>query len=114
LSRREVARAEREYHQALKINPSSYRALLGLALIAQKKGDPAGAERIYARVLEIYPGQAFANYMVSQAEYRRGAYLSALAYARRAALANRRNKEYQRWHEFIKANFADRLTLPRD
>jgi tetratricopeptide (TPR) repeat protein len=131
--RREYTKAEHYYLQALQINPLAYRALLGRAAIAQKKADsagaaqifrpqsgriqfvcPAGAEQIYRKILAIYPGQAYANYMFAQAAYRRGAYLTALVYARQAAVANKKNKEYQRWHEFIKTNFANRLTLSRD
>ncbi|HSQ35218.1 MAG TPA: O-antigen ligase family protein, partial [Candidatus Binatia bacterium] len=112
LARRDDARAERHYRQALQLNPWSYRALLGRAAIAGRKGDAAGAEQMFAKVLAIYPGQAYANYMSSQAAFRRGAYLTAMTCARQAAQANKKNKEYQRWHEFIKANFADRLTLP--
>jgi tetratricopeptide (TPR) repeat protein len=114
LIRREYTKAEHYYLQALQINPLSYRALLGRASIAQNKADLAGAEQIYRKILVIYPGQAYANYMFSQAAYRRGAYLTALVYARQAAVANKKSKEYQRWHEFIKTNFANRLTLSRN
>jgi len=114
LSRREYAKADHYYSLALQINPSSYRALLGKAAIAANKADHAGAEQIYWKILTIYPGQAYANYMFSQAAYRRGAYLTALAYAGQAAEANKKNQEYQRWHEFIKTNLANRLTLSRD
>lgn len=109
--RRDYARAEQYYLQALRINPWSYRALLGRAAIAQIKNDPDTAERIYGRVLSVYPGQAYANYMLSQAAYREGAYLTAMAYARQAAQANKKNKQYQRWHESIKTGLADRLAL---
>jgi O-antigen ligase len=110
----EFAKAERYYLQALQVNPFSYRALLGRAAIAQKKADFTGAAQIYKKTLTIYPGQAYANYMFSQAAHRRGAYLTALIYARQAAVTNKKSKEYQRWHEFIKTNFANRLTLSRD
>jgi tetratricopeptide (TPR) repeat protein len=113
-SRREYTKAEHYYLQALQINPFSYRALLGIAQIVQKKDGLAGAEQIYRKILAIYPGQAYANYMFSQAAYRRGAYLTALVYSRQAAAANKKNKEYLRWHEFIKTNFANRLSLSRD
>jgi tetratricopeptide (TPR) repeat protein len=112
--RREYSKAEHYYRQALQINPLSYRALLGTAAIAQKKDDRAGAEQIYRKILAIYPGQAYANYMFSQAAYQRGAFLTAMVYSRQAAMANKKNQEYQRWHEFIKTNFANRLTLSRD
>jgi tetratricopeptide (TPR) repeat protein len=114
LSRSEYARAESDYHRAIKINPLAYRALLGKSFISQKKNDQAGAERLLEKVLAIYPGQAYANYMFSQAAYRRGAYLTALVHASQAAAANKQNKEYQRWYEFIKTNFADRFTLSGD
>ena len=110
----EYSKAEHYYLQALRINPFSYQALLGRAAIVEKKADLVGAEQIYRKILAIYPGQGYANYMFSQAAYRRGAYLTALVYARQAAVANRKNAEYQRWHEYIKTNFTDRLTLSRD
>ena len=113
-SRREYIQAQRYYLQALRINPFSYRALLGRAAIFQKANDLAGAERIYRKILAIYPGQAYANYMFSQAAYRRGAYLTALVHAQQAVSGNRKNAEYQRWHEFIKTNFTNRFTLSRD
>jgi tetratricopeptide (TPR) repeat protein len=128
--RRDYAKAEHYYLQALKINPWSYHSLLGQAAIAQKKADPAGAaqifrpqsgriqfvcpvgaEQIYGKILAIYPGQAYANFMVSQAAFRRGAYLTALSHAGQAAAANKKSLEYQRWYEFIKTNLAHRLTL---
>jgi O-antigen ligase len=112
--RREYTKAEHNYIRALQINPLSYRALLGKAAIAQKKDDRAGAENIYRKVLAIYPGQAYANHMFSQAAYRQGAFLTALVYSSQAVAANKKNQEYQRWHEFIKANLAHRLTLSRD
>jgi tetratricopeptide (TPR) repeat protein len=112
--RREYSQAERYYLRALQINPFSYRALLGRAAIAQKNNDLAGAEQIFKKILAVYPGQAYANYMFSQAAYRRGAFLTAMVYARQAAQANKKNQEYQRWHEFIKTNFANRLTVSRD
>ena len=110
--RLEYAKAEHAYRQALAINPYSYRALLGMAAIAQKKADPVEAERFFGKILDVYPGQAYANFMFSQAAYRRGAYLTALGHANRAAAANKKSKEYQRWYEHIKTNFADRLALP--
>jgi tetratricopeptide (TPR) repeat protein len=112
--RGEYAKAEHFYLQAVQINPFSYKALLGRAAIAQKKDDLVGAEQIYGKILAIYPGQAYANYMFSQAAYRRGAYLTALVYAHQAAVANKKSKEYQRWYEYIKTNFANRLSLSRD
>jgi tetratricopeptide (TPR) repeat protein len=112
LARGEAARAGKAYGQALRLNPWSYRAWLGRAAIARAAGRNAEAERMYGRVLEIYPGQAYANYMLSQAASRRGAYLTAMAHARRAAQANRKNNEYQRWYESVQAHFTDRLALP--
>jgi tetratricopeptide (TPR) repeat protein len=111
-SRGEYAAAEHDYRLALRINPYSYRALLGMAALAQKKAGLAGTEPIFEEILAVYPGQAYANFMLSQAAFRRGAYLTALVHSGRAAAANKKSKEYQRWYEFIKTNFADRLTLP--
>jgi tetratricopeptide (TPR) repeat protein len=110
-SRRETAQAEALYRAALKLDPFSYRARLGLAQIAWEKDDVAAASAHLAQVLRIYPGQAFANYRVSQIAQRRGAYLTALAHARRAVLANRRNSEYQRWHDHIQGNLAQQPAL---
>lgn len=112
LVRGEIARAESGYRRALRINPHSYRSWLGMAAIAQKKGDRVAAEQIYAKVIAIHPGQAYANYMISLAEFRRGAYLTAMLHAGRAAAANKRNQQYQRWHEFIKTRLTDRIPLP--
>ncbi len=109
--RRDYARADQYYLQALRVNPWSYRALLGRAAIAQIRNDPNAAEHIYGQVLSVYPGQAYANYMLSQAAYRHGAYLTAMTYARQAMWSNKKNKQYQRWYESIKTGLADRLTL---
>ncbi len=111
-ARGEPLRAERGYRLALRFNPWAYRALLGRAAIASDRGDEAGAEHLFRSVLAIHPGQAYANYMVSLADYRRGSYLNALTHARRAAQANKKNSQYQRWHESVKSRIADRLTLP--
>ena len=112
LSRQEPGRAEGLYRAALKLEPFSYRAWLGLAHIAWQKDNLPEAERLLKKVLQIFPEQAYANYRLSQAAQRRGAYLTALVYSRRAANADKKNKEYQRWHEFIQANFAKQLALP--
>ena len=106
LSRQEPERAQVLYRSALKLEPFSYRAWLGLAHIAWGKGDFPEAERLLARVLRLFPGQPFANYRLSQAAQRHGAYLTALFLARKAAAANKKNDEYQRWHEFIQSNLA--------
>ncbi len=100
------------YRRALELNPYAYRSWLGLAHIAWQKKDFPEAERILKRVLHIFPGQPYANFLLSQAAQRRGAYLTALALSRQAAAADKQNKKYQRWHEFIQANFAKQLALP--
>jgi O-antigen ligase len=112
LSRQDQSQAETHYRRALELNPFSYRAWLGLAHIAWQKDNFPEAERILKKVLLIYPEQAYANYRLSQAAQRRGAFLTALVHARRAANADKKNKEYQRWHEFIQANIAKQLALP--
>ncbi len=111
LHRNEAQRAENLYRASLKLDPFSYRPWLGLAQIAWEKNDIAAVEAHLAHVLRIHPGQAFANYRVSQIAQRRGAYLTALAHARRAALANKRNSEYQRWHDHIQGNLAQQPAL---
>ncbi len=112
LSRQEPERAATLYRAALKLEPFSYRARLGLAHIAWEKGDLPQAEKLLANVLRIFPGQAFANYRLSQIAQRRGAYLTAMVLAGKAAAANKTNKEYQRWHEFIQSNLARQLARP--
>lgn len=106
LSRQDHFQAEAHYRQALALNPWAYRSWLGLAHIAWQQNNFSEAERIFKKVLQIYPEQAYANYRLSQAAQRRGAYLTALVHARQAAAADKKNRKYQRWHEFIQANFA--------
>jgi hypothetical protein len=112
LSRRETGRAEGFYRAALKLEPFSYRAWLGLAAIARERGDQPGAGFAVNQVLGLYPGQPYANYLLSVSSWRRGAYWTALAAARRAATGNKNNKEYQRWHEFIQGILAQQPALP--
>ncbi len=112
LSRQKPRRAEGFYRSALKLEPFSYRAWLGLAQVAWEKGDIPEAEKLLQKVLGIFPGQPYANFRLSQAARRRGAYLTALALARKAAAANKTNRQYQRWHEFIQDTLAKQLALP--
>lgn len=112
LSRREPGRASGYYRAALKIEPFSYRSRLGLAAIAWQRKDRQEAERALGSVLSIYPGQPYANYMYSVASWQRGALRTALAHAARAAAENRRNKQYQRWHEHIQGVLAGKPPLP--
>jgi tetratricopeptide (TPR) repeat protein len=111
LGRQDLARASAQYRGALEVNPFAYRAWLGLAHIAWLQNDLPRAEKALERVLRIYPQQPYANYMLSLAAQRRGAYLTALVHARRASVADRKNKEYQRWHDIIQKNFADQPAL---
>ncbi|MFH2107711.1 MAG: O-antigen ligase family protein [Chrysiogenia bacterium] len=106
LGRQDLVQAEAHYRRALAISPRAFRSWLGLAHIAWQQNDYSKAERILKKVLRIYPEQAYANYRLSQAAQRRGAYLTALVHARQAAAADKKNRQYQRWYEFIKANFA--------
>jgi tetratricopeptide (TPR) repeat protein len=112
LSRRHLSQAEACYRRALAFNPFAYRAWLGLAHVSWRKNEPGETERILKKVLGIHPNQAYANYLLSVAAQRRGAYLTMLFYARRAAECDKKNKEYQRWHELIQGNFAKQLSLP--
>ncbi|MCG2659184.1 MAG: tetratricopeptide repeat protein [Kiritimatiellae bacterium] len=106
LGQQDLVQAEAHYRRALTLNPWAYRSWLGLAHIAWQQNNFSETERILKKVLHIYPEQAYANYRLSQAARRRGAYLTALVHARQAAAADKKNREYQRWHEFIQANFA--------
>jgi tetratricopeptide (TPR) repeat protein len=112
LSRQETARAEALYRHALAVTPFSYRAWLGLAHIAWQRRDLGRTEACAGRAVRIYPGQPYANYLLSQAAWSRGAYWTALFRAGRAAAGNRKNMEYQRWHEAIQSALARQLTLP--
>lgn len=111
LNRQEPRRAETLYRASLKLDPHSYRPWLGLAHIAWENNDFPEAEKRLEKVLRIFPGQAFANYRISQIAQHRGAYLTALVHARRAAVANKRNSEYQRWYEHIQGNLAKQPAL---
>jgi hypothetical protein len=112
LSRQETGRAEVFYRDALKLEPFSYRAWLGLATIAWERGDQTEAGLAVNQVLGLYPGQPYANYLLSVSSWRRGAYWTALAGARRAAAGNKKNKEYQRWHEKVQNDIARQPALP--
>jgi len=111
LSRQDHFQAEAHYRQALNLNPFAYRAWLGLAHIAWQKHDLTETECVAKKVLRIYPQQPYANYLLSLASWRRGAYLTSLLHARQAAAADKKNKEYQRWHEIVQNNFAQQLPL---
>lgn len=112
LSRQEPGRAEALYRSALKVNPFSYRSWLGLAHIAWQRKDQSAADLALKKVLEIFPGQPYANYLVSLSLWRRGAYGTALAASARAAKGNLKNKEYQRWHEFVQNNLSRQPAIP--
>ena len=112
LSRQDSARAEALYQDALAITPFSYRAWLGLAQIAWERHDFRQAEAYAGRAVRIYPHQPYANFLLSQAAWSRGAYWTALFHASQAAAANKKNMDYQRWHETIQNALARQLTLP--
>jgi tetratricopeptide (TPR) repeat protein len=59
--------AESDFRQSLGRNPGDVRALLGLARIAQAKGDIPGAINLYARALAIDPNLAEARAALSKA-----------------------------------------------
>jgi tetratricopeptide (TPR) repeat protein len=107
LGRQDLAQASGRYRRALEFNPFAYRSWLGLAHIAWLRNDLPGTEKALDRVLQVFPQQPYANYLLSRAAQRRGAYLTMMVHARRAALADKKNKEYQRWYEFIQKNFAE-------
>jgi len=111
LSRQEPARAQSRYLAALKLVPYSYRSRIGLASIAWERGDREGAERALKQTLAIYPGQPYANYLMSMSSWRRGAQWTALVHAARAAAGNRRNKEYQRWYKYVQDTLARQPAL---
>ena len=112
LSRQEPVRAEGLYHSALKLEPFSHRAWLGLASIAWERGDHAEADRALKKVLGINPGQPYANYLLSVSSWRRGAYWTALAHAGKAAAGNKKSQEYQRWYDYVQNTLARQSALP--
>lgn len=112
LSRRDQAQARIHYRRALAYSPWAYRAWLGLAHISWQNNDLAEAEGFSGNVLRIYPDQPYANYLSSRAAWSRGAYLTALFHSRRAASADKKNNEYQRWHEIVQSHFAEQPALP--
>jgi tetratricopeptide (TPR) repeat protein len=112
LSRQDPARAEILYRSALKIAPFSYRSWLGLAHIAWERQDLPRTEAYAQRVLRLYPHQPYANYLLSLAAWHRGAYWTALVRAGQASVANRKNMNYQRWHETVQGTLARQFSLP--
>jgi tetratricopeptide (TPR) repeat protein len=112
LSRQEPARAEVLYRSALKLEPFSYRAWLGLASTAWERGDRPKADHALKKVLKLYPGQPYANYLLSVSSWRRGARLTALAFALKATAGNRKNSEYRIWHEYVQNNLSRHAALP--
>lgn len=114
LSRQEPVRAEAMYRSAVKLNPWSYRAWIGLAHIDWERGESGEALADLGRVLKIFPGQPYANYLYARISWHRGSAARALASASSAARGNLKNKEYQRWHDFIQRNFPGQSPLPGD
>ena len=112
LSRQEPLRAKARYLAALKLEPYSYRSRLGLASIAWEQGDRREAERALKKTLATYPGQPYANYLLSVSSWRRGAQWTALVHAARAAAGNLKNKEYQRWYQHVQDTLAGQPALP--
>lgn len=112
LSRQEPGRAESCYRAALKWEPFSYRAWLGLAHIAWQRGDRQDADLALEKVLKIFPGQPYANYLYSVSARRRGFHGTALIHARRAALGNGNNKEYRKWHEVVQSDLDKKSPFP--
>ncbi|HEX7501802.1 MAG TPA: O-antigen ligase family protein, partial [Acidobacteriota bacterium] len=114
LGRQDQAQALSHYRLALAYSPWAYRAWLGLAHIAWEKKDLAETEGFSAEVLGIYPDQPYANYLLSRVAWSRGAYLTALFHSGRAASADKKNNEYQRWHEIVQSHFTEQPALSRN
>ncbi|MCB1904270.1 MAG: hypothetical protein KDI18_09295 [Gammaproteobacteria bacterium] len=60
LRRRELEKAALIFKQNLKGNPDSIKGVLGLASVAEMRGDAEQAERLYRKVLQIEPGNLHA------------------------------------------------------
>ncbi len=112
LSRQEPVQAEAQYRAALKLAPYSYRSRLGLASIAWERGDREDAERALKKTLVIYPGQPYANYLLSLSSWRRGAQWTALFHANKAVAGNFKSKEYQRWYKHVQDTLTRQPALP--
>ncbi len=111
LGRQDNVQASTYYRRALELNPYAYRTWLGMAHIAWLRNDLPRAEKALKIILRIYPYQPYANYLLSLVAQHRGAYLTMLVHAHRAAAADKKNKEYQRWYEFIQKNIAEQPAL---
>lgn len=60
LQRRELEKAALIFKQNLKGNPDSIKGLLGLASVAEMRGDAEQAQRLYHKALQIEPGNLHA------------------------------------------------------
>ncbi len=112
LSSLELTEAEACYQAALKLDPFSYRSWLGIAHAAWRRGDAKQAGEAAAEALKLFPGQPYANYLLSRVAWRAGSYSTAHFHARLATMGSAGNKEYQRWHETVQRDLAAKSALP--
>ena len=65
LAEGDIDRAERLFEQVAEADPRNAIAVVGLAQVAQARGDAAGAIRLATRALEIDPDEAAAQQLVA-------------------------------------------------
>jgi uncharacterized protein HemY len=66
LARDELATAERHFHLVAEADPRNAMAVVGLARIAARRGDPDGARTLARRALEIDPDEAAAARLLGE------------------------------------------------
>ncbi len=108
LGQGEVEAAQREYSRSQRGNPLSPRPLLPLAEIALRRGDLAGASRLLEQATIAQPRLAYARYLRSQVEMRRGRFAGALAEAG-AAQVNELRPEYRQWFLQLRNDLARQI-----
>ena len=102
-SRGETDLARVNYQKSLRLVSGNYRSLMGLAMLAEREGQTVRAQEYLIKVLRVHPHFSYAAYLYSQLRYRDGDLWPALFYAQQAARSNRKNADYQRWHDSLKS-----------
>jgi superkiller protein 3 len=64
--------AEREYRQALRLDPKAVPPLANLAVLREKKGDLAGAEATFEKVLRLSPTHTISVVHLARMQRKRG------------------------------------------
>ncbi|MCP5051326.1 MAG: hypothetical protein GY940_29440 [bacterium] len=99
---KDYAGAGNLYKKSIGINPFNFKAMIGYASLPVEGEKAAEAERILDRALKLNPDSAFAAYLKSRFQFKRGHYLSALYYAAEADEKNPRIHNYKQWRKYVK------------